>query len=431
MTEGGTASLRSWIEVPPEHDFPIQNLPYGVFEADRGPRVGVAIGDLVFDLAAAHDAGFFAATRFAPENVFRSQSLNAFMGAGKSVCSEVRHWITSLLSADNPTLREDQAMRGRLFVHRDAVRMRLPVRIGDFTDFYASKDHASNLGSMFRDPASPLTPNWLHMPIGYHGRSSSILISGEDVHRPCGQTKADDALTPSFGPSKALDFELEMGFFVGEGNAPGLPIPISKASGHVFGMVLVNDWSARDIQRWEYVPLGPFLGKSFATSISPWVVTLDALMPFRVASAVQEPPPLPHLRSEADWGFDIRLEVLLQSAKMAERRMAPLRICSGNFQTMYWNILQMLAHHTSNGTPMRTGDLCGSGTVSGQAEDSRGSLIEITWKGTKPLTLPTGETRKFLEDGDTVTLRGWAQGEGYRVGFGEVRGTILPASRWS
>lgn len=415
--------LRSWIDVPADHDFPIQNLPYGVFEDAGGPRVGVAIGDLVFDLSAAHQAGLFDATSLAADNVFARPTLNDFLRRGRAVWTEVRHWVTTLLSADSPTLRDDARTRARVFIPRADVRMRLPVEIGDFTDFYASKDHASNVGSMFRDPANPLTPNWLHMPIGYHGRSSSIFVSGVDVHRPSGQTKADDASVPTFGPSRALDYELEVGVFLGTGNAPGQPIPIEHAADHLFGLVLLNDWSARDIQRWEYVPLGPFLGKSFATSISPWVVTLDALAPFRVPGPAQEPAPLPHLRSPGNWGLDIHLEVHLQTATMRE----PVRISAVNFRTMYWNLLQMLAHHTSNGTPMRAGDLFGSGTVSGPTPESRGCLLELTWKGAQPLQLPGGESRKFLEDGDTVILKGWCQGSGFRVGFGEVRAKVLPS----
>lgn len=423
MNSAKTSPLRSWIDVPPDHDFPIQNLPYGVFEDDRPARVGVAIGEFVFDLKAAHDAGLFDGTVVAHENVFDRGSLNAFMALGRHAWSDVRHWLTNLLSADTPTLRDDAALRKRLLIPRASVRMKLPVEIGDFTDFYASKHHASNVGSMFRDPANPLTPNWVHMPIGYHGRAGSVFVSGMDVRRPCGQTKADDAPAPTFGPTRALDYELELGFFVGTGNEPGQPIPIDRAADHLFGMVLLNDWSARDIQRWEYVPLGPFLGKSFATSISPWVVPLDALAPFRVEGPAQSPLPLPHLVGNLSWGLDIELEVLLKSAAMRE----PARVSRVNFRAMYWSIVQMLAHHASNGTPMRTGDLCGTGTISGETEDSRGCLLELSWKGTKPVHLPGGELRSFLQDGDTVVMRGGCQGDGYRVGFGEVSAKVLSA----
>lgn len=423
MSSAATPRLRSWIDIPPDHDFSIHNLPYGIFDDGRGARVGVAIGDWVLDLVALQRGGLFDATSLAGDDVFEQSTLNAFIARGPRVWSETREWLTGLLSSDNPTLRDHASLRERGLIPRERVRMLLPVNVGDFTDFYASKDHASNVGRMFRDPTNPLTPNWVHMPIGYHGRSSSIVVSGTDIHRPWGQIKPDDAEAPLFGPSKALDFELEVGFFVGKANAPGQAVSASDAPDHLFGMVLVNDWSARDIQRWEYVPLGPFLGKSFATSISPWVVPMAALWPFRVPGPPQDPAPLPHLRTTGPWGLNIELEVLLQTARMA----APQRICAVNFKTMYWNILQLLVHHTSNGTPLRIGDLCASGTVSGPDETSRGSLLELAWKGTRPLALSSGETRKFLEDGDTVILRGWCQGNGYRVGFGDLSGRIIPS----
>lgn len=417
-------TLKSWLAVPDDCDFPIQNLPYGVFRrVDGRVAVGVAIGEQILDLTALHVAGFFDDTCLAGKNVFAQGSLNAFMAKGREAWSEVRTRVSSVLALDNARLRDDEALRRRAVVPMADVALLLPVEIGDFTDFYSSKEHATNVGTMFRDPKNALLPNWLHLPVGYHGRSGTVFVSGVDIHRPRGQTKADDAASPAMGPSRLLDFELEMGFFVGTGNEPGQAIPTDRAADHIFGMVLLNDWSARDIQKWEYVPLGPFLGKSFATSISPWVVTLDALAPFRVPGPVQEPKVLPYLRCEENQAYDIHLEAYLQSAKMAE----PMRITATNFKYMYWNMLQQLAHHTVNGTAMRTGDLCGSGTVSGPTEDSRGSMLEICWKGTKPLTLPDGDQRKFFADGDTVTLKGWCQGEGYRVGFGEVRATILPA----
>lgn len=415
--------LTSWVDVSPDSDFPIQNLPYGVFQRPGAASVvGVAIGDYVLDLAALHEAGLFADTRFAGENVFARQSLNAFMAKGRAAWTEARARISTLLQADNGALRDNAELRQKALIPASEVRMRLPVEIGDFTDFYSSKEHATNVGMMFRDPKNALLPNWLHLPVGYHGRAGTVFLSRQDIHRPMGQTKADDADVPSFGPSRLLDFELEMGFFVGAGNEPGHRVPIAEAADHIFGLVLLNDWSARDIQKWEYVPLGPFLGKSFATSISPWVVTLDALEPFCRPSPPQEPAVLPYLAHPGNGAFDIRLEAFLQSSAMKE----PMRITATNFKYMYWTMFQQLAHHTVNGTSMRTGDLCGSGTISGPTEDSRGSMLEICWKGTRPLKLPDGSERKFFADGDTVIIRGWCDGDGFRIGFGEVRAAILP-----
>ena len=416
--------LTSWVDVPSGSDFPIQNLPYGVFQqGSKPPAVGVAIGESVLDLSALHDAGLFGDTAFGKANVFAGCCLNDFMAAGRKAWTQARTRISSLLSVNNATLRDNPALRNRALIPASDVSMLLPVRIGDYTDFYASKHHATNVGTMFRGKENALMPNWLHLPVGYHGRSGTVFVSGVDVRRPKGQTKADDAELPSFGASRLLDFELEMGFFVGQGNEPGSSVSTANARDYIFGMVLLNDWSARDIQKWEYVPLGPFLGKSFATSISPWVVTLDALDPFRVAGEVQEPAVLEYLRFDGDRSYDIKLEASIQSAKMNE----PMRITATNFRHLYWNIYQMLAHHTVNGTAMRAGDLCGSGTVSGTTEDSRGCMLELCWKGTNPIKLPDGSERKFLADGDTVIIKGWCQGDGYRVGFGEVRATILPA----
>jgi fumarylacetoacetase len=302
--------------------------------------------------------------------------------------------------------------------------MLLPAAIGDYTDFYSSREHATNVGVMFRSPDNALQPNWLHLPVGYHGRSSSVVVSGTDVRRPMGQTKADDADNPTYGPSRLMDFELEMGFFVGPGNPLGEPIPIADATDHIFGMVLVNDWSARDIQKWEYVPLGPFLGKNFATSISPWVVTMDALEPFRCAGPAQEDPePLEYLASPGDCAYDIHLEVQLESEMMTD----PVTIATSNFRYMYWSICQQLAHHTVNGCNARPGDLYGSGTISGPEQHERGSMLELSWRGTEVIELPNGEERKFLADGDTVTMTGWCEKNGIKVGFGEVTGTLLPA----
>jgi len=411
-------ALRSFVPVPPESHFPIQNLPYAVFSCTVGGarHIGVAIGDMILDLHVLAQRGMLPAVCLAPQ-------LNPLLQAGQATWRAVRTTVTQLLSADEPALRDNGPLRADALVPRAEAFMVLPALIGDYTDFYSSREHATNVGSMFRGADNALMPNWLHLPVAYHGRSSSLVVSGTDLHRPCGQTKADDALLPTFGPSRSLDFELEMGMFVGPGNELGRAIPIAEAPAHVFGMVLVNDWSARDIQQWEYQPLGPFLGKNFATSISPWVVSLDALEPFRVAGPVQDPLPLSYLQSVGDWAFDIHLEVSLQTERMSRSHL----ICRSNAKHLYWNICQQVAHHTSNGCNLQPGDLLATGTISGPTPDSYGSMLELAWKGTRPLTLPSGETRTFLQDGDRVTMTGWCQGVGYRVGFGEVTGRVLPA----
>ena len=417
--------LRSFIPVAAESHFPIQNLPYGVFRRRSGgePHIGVAIGDQVLDLSVLEAEGLLAGAALGNARVFSQPTLNAFLALGPAGWREARSVISRLLRDDEPTLRDQPKLRAQALVSQAEVQMLLPTAIGDYTDFYSSREHATNMGIMLRGPDNPLLPNWLHLPVAYHGRSSSVVVSGTDLHRPKGQTKADEAAAPSFGPSRSVDFELEMGFFIGPGNALGEPIPIEQAPEHIFGLVLVNDWSARDIQKWEYVPLGPFLAKNFGTSISPWVVTLDALEPFRAAGPKQDPTPLPYLRSPGDWAFDIRLEVSLQGEKMDR----PQRICTSNSKYLYWNVCQQLAHHTVNGCNLRPGDLLASGTISGPTPDSYGSLLELAWRGSKPLMYPNGEKRVFIQDGDRITLTGWCQGDGYRVGFGEATGRILPA----
>jgi len=420
------ASLRSFVDVPADSHFSMHNLPFGAFRPRPGtpPRIGVAIGDHVLDLSVLAEKNLFTGPELSGTRVFHEPVLNAFMAMGRPAWSEARQRITELLGDDDPTLRDDPGLRDAALPRAASVEMRLPARIDDYTDFYSSREHATNVGTMFRGPDNALQSNWLHLPVGYHGRSSSIVVAGTDIRRPMGQTKADDAERPSYGPSRLMDFELEMGFFVGPGNEIGEPIPIGNSAEHIFGMVLVNDWSARDIQKWEYVPLGPFLGKNFATSISPWVVTLDALEPFRCAGPPQdEPEPLPYLIRPRDQSYDIHLEVLLQSTKMDR----PVRIASSNFRHMYWDIGQQLAHHTVNGCNARPGDLMASGTISGPGKHERGSMLELTWRGSEPLELPNGETRKFLADGDTVVMTGWCEGGGIRVGFGKVSGTLLPA----
>jgi len=417
-------ALSSFLDVPDAHPFPIQNLPYGVFRphADAEPRVGVAIGDFVLDLAVLEAEDVFEEATLRTELPFSEAALNVFMALGPPAWTSARATITHLLRDDTPDLRDDASLRQRALHPRRDVTLMMPALIGDYTDFYSSKEHATNVGSMFRDPENALKPNWPHLPVGYHGRASSIVLSGQGVRRPCGQLKPDDG-PPQHGPSRLLDFELEMGFFVGPGNTLGEPIAIDDAEAHIFGLVLVNDWSARDIQKWEYEPLGPFLGKSFATTISPWVVPMAALAPFRCDGPTQDPEPLPYLRSPEPRGLDIDLEVGLQSAQMD----APHTVCQSNTRHLYWDVHQQLAHHTVNGCNVRPGDLMASGTISGPTPDSYGSLLELTWRGEHPIELPTGETRTFLEDGDRVTMTAWAQGDGYRVGFGSATAEVLPA----
>ncbi|MBC8730592.1 fumarylacetoacetase [Paraburkholderia sp. UCT2] len=418
------ASRKSWIESAndPAGDFPIQNLPFGIF-SDRGNdarRVGVAIGDQIVDLAGLQAAGLL---NVAAHNVFARDALNDFIALGRDVWRSVRIQLSQLLARDTATLRDDAALRAKVLVRAADARLHLPVQIPGYTDFYSSKEHATNVGAMFRDPKNALLPNWSEMPIGYNGRASSVVVSGTPVRRPNGQLKLPDQERPVFGASRKLDIELETGFIIGGGNALGEPIACEDAEAHIFGMVLLNDWSARDIQQWEYVPLGPFNAKTFATTISPWVVTLDALEPFRVAQPVQEPEPLAYLRHRGKHAFDIHLEVTLraQPARQAST------IARTNFKYMYWTMAQQLAHHTVAGCNTRVGDLMGSGTISGPTEDSYGSLLELTWNGKKPLALKEGGTRTFIEDGDELTLVGWCQGDGYRVGFGACAAEILPA----
>jgi len=424
MNPTTSPTQRSFVEVSPESHFPIQNLPYGVFRRSGEPaRVGVAIGEHVLDLTLLDAKQRLNVAGVQGHRLFETGRLNEFMAAGREVWSATRARVSYLLRADVPELRDDATLREQALLPMAEATMLLPAEIGDYTDFYSSREHATNVGTMLRGPENALMPNWLHLPVAYHGRASSVVVSGTDVVRPRGQSKPEKADAPIFGPTRSLDFELEMGVFVGPGNDLGTPIPISEAEEHLFGMVLVNDWSARDIQAWEYVPLGPFLAKNFATSVSPWVVLLEALEPFRTAGPAQDPTPLPYLQATSPGAFDIRLEVLLQSEKMDR----PARISASNFRHLYWSMAQQLAHHTVNGCNLRPGDLLASGTISGPTPDSYGSLLELTWRGSKPLALPGGETRTFLQDGDRLTLTGWCQGDGYRVGFGEVTGRVLPA----
>ena len=428
--------MRSFLDIPSDAPFSRHNLPSGVFTR-RGyadPRVGVAVGDQVLDLAVLAERDLLDLPELGGARPFHADALNDVMALSGPARRALRTRLQRLLRADETALRDDAETRALALVAQSEVTMRLPARIGDYTDFYASRQHATNVGAMFRGRENALMPNWLHLPVGYHGRASSVVVSGTEVIRPRGQTRPDDTAPPVFGPTKKLDFELELGFVVGCGNRLGEPIPVGEAPAHLFGFCLVNDWSARDVQRWEYVPLGPFLAKNFATSVSPWVVPYEALAPFRVAGEPQRgdnPVPLPYLRQPEPRALDLTLEVYLETERMRDEGIAPHRIARTNARNLYWSPEQQLAHHTVNGCNTRPGDLLASGTISGETPDSYGSLLELTWRGERPLALPTGETRTFLQDGDRVVMTGWAEGEDedgrFRVGLGVVEGTVEPA----
>ena len=422
MPHPNDPKLRSFIPVDPDSDFPIQNLPYGVFSANTGlaPRIGVAIGDHVLDLwELAQDCRF----DLVEPAVFAAPQLNPFMALGPKIWSKTRARISELLREDYPELRDNEELRRRALVPMRDVKLHLPFAVSGYTDFYSSKEHATNVGVMFRGKDNALQPNWLHMPIGYNGRASTVVVSGTKVRRPRGQLKPPNVELPSFGPCKRLDFELEMGVVVGQPSLMGEMLTETQAEEMIFGFVLLNDWSARDIQQWEYVPLGPFQAKAFATSISPWVVTREALEPFRLHGPAQDPAPLPYLKQARPNNYDLELGVGLRAAGTNEAQ----EICRTNFKYMYWSSVQQLMHHASSGCAMNIGDLLGSGTISGPEKHQRGSLLEISWNGSEPLELRGGLTRSFLDDGDSLVMRGWCQGDGYRVGFGEVEGTIMPA----
>ncbi len=418
-------NLNCFIEIKKDSHFPLQNLPYGIFKTsdNPSPRAGTAIGKFILDLSVLESEGFFSDVFKDRKKIFSNSDLNLFMSLGRDVRKRIRKILQQILSIDNPALKDNDSLRKQCLIDSGRCEMCMPVTVGDYTDFYSSREHATNVGIMFRGKENALMPNWLHLPVAYHGRASSVVLSGTDIIRPKGQTKADDAELPSFGPTKLLDFELEMGYFIGTGNRLGEPVPVEKADEHIFGMVLVNDWSARDIQKWEYVPLGPFLAKNFATSISPWIVTLEALEPFKTNKIIQNPEPLPYLKSRGSWSYDINLEVSLKTNKLNE----PFVISRSNYKYMYWDICQQLAHHTVTGCNMRTGDLLASGTISGPDRSSYGSMLELTWRGAEPVKLPGNDKRKFLADGDELIISGWCDGNNYRVGFGEVKGKILPA----
>ncbi|MBT8311776.1 MAG: fumarylacetoacetase [Eudoraea sp.] len=415
-------SKKSWITVPQDSDFPIQNIPFGVFlTRDDIITIGTRIGDQAIDLGALHQLGYFEGIPLT-EDIFLQDSLNDFISDGKKTWRLVRNRISEIFDINNPKLRDNKAHRTTVLFSMEEIEMQLPVHIGDYTDFYSSKEHATNIGSMFRDPEKALLPNWLHIPVGYHGRSSTIVPSGTPIRRPKGQTLPKGSDTPVFGPSKMVDFELEMAFITTDANKMGEAIPLDEAEDHIFGLVLFNDWSARDIQKWEYVPLGPFLAKNFASSISPWIVTLDALEPFRTDSPRQDPPPLPYLQQEGKKSFDINLE-----AAITPENGVPTTVARSNFKYMYWTMAQQLTHHTVNGCKVNSGDMMGSGTISGATPDSYGSMLELAWQGTKPITLSDGSTRTSIQDHDTVTMRGYCQNDEIRIGFGEVKTKVLPA----
>lgn len=413
---------KSWINVDKNSDFPIQNIPFGVFLTnDDIVTIGTRIGDFAIDLNALYQLGYFDGIELT-DDIFLQNTLNAFISSGKKTWREVRNRIAEIFDANNPKLRDNESHKKEILFNVSEIEMQLPVQIGDYTDFYSSREHATNVGIMFRDPNNALLPNWLHIPVGYHGRSSTIVPSGVAVRRPLGQTLPNGETNPVFGASKLVDFELETAFITADANKMGEYIPVEETENHIFGMVLFNDWSARDIQKWEYVPLGPFLAKNFASSISPWIVTIDALEPFRCESPKQEPTPLPYLQQTGNHAFDINLEVLIQPENGEETSVS-----KSNFKYMYWTMSQQLAHHTINGCQVNAGDMMGSGTISGPTPDSYGSMLELTWGGKNPITLKDGTQRKFIADNDTVIMRGFCQNNDLRIGFGEVSSKLLPA----
>lgn len=421
-----TWEARSWVPVAKDSHFPLQNLPLGIFSTSERPRprVGVALGEKIIDLSVLQAQGFLDELALSSE-IFAKEVLNSFLARGKKPLQALRKILLQLFDAQNDTLQSQSTLHAQLLLSQKEATLHLPVSVGDYTDFYSSMEHASNVGSLFRDPKNPLLPNWKHIPVGYHGRASSIVLSGVPIRRPVGQRRPPNTKNPLFGPSKQLDFELEMAFVTCGSSHLGERISVEKAEEYIAGLLLFNDWSARDIQAWEYVPLGPFLGKNFASSVSPWLVTLEALAPFRREGPVQDPPPLPYLQSHGKNNFDIHLEAHLQLPHQPAQC-----ISRSNFKYMYWNIRQQLAHHTIGGCNIRAGDMYASGTISGPTPDSYGSMLELSWRGERPLSLPGAQKRSFLEDGDRLMLQGYAEQKGLRIGFGEVQAEILPAQPW-
>ena len=416
---------KCWLNVEKKSDFPIQNIPFGVFLTKENViTIGTRIGDYAIDLAALQQLGYFEGIPLT-DDIFMQDSLNDFIADGQTTWRLVRNRIADLFDLKNQKLQKNNDHKEVAIFNVDDIEMLLPVEIGDYTDFYSSKDHATNVGTMFRDPENALLPNWVHIPVGYHGRASSIVVSGTKVRRPLGQTMPQGASSPVFGPSKLLDFEVEMGFITTDANKLGKAIEVNEAKSHIFGMVLLNDWSARDIQKWEYVPLGPFLAKNFASTISPWIVTLDALEPFKVDGPVQDPTPLNYLIEEGQSSFDIQIQTSIQPKKEKETLVS-----TTNFKNLYWSISQQLAHQTVNGCNVRSGDLYGSGTISGKEKSSYGSMLELSWKGTEPLIMSDGSERKFIQDGDTVIMRAHCKNDDLRIGFGECVGRIKKARKF-
>jgi len=412
----------SWIKIDSSSDFSIHNIPFGIYgDATIKHRACSAIGDYIIDLAELAKHGYL--NNLVSTEIFESKFLNDFIGLGKSTTNKVRERIIDLFSTENKELQNNAAHQQLILKKQSDVCMLLPVQVGDYTDFYSSIDHATNIGKMIRDPENALMPNWKHIPVGYHGRASSIQVSGHSLHRPKGQQKPADAPVPVYGPCKLLDFELETGFIIGKNTAIGESVSTAKADEYIFGMLLFNDWSARDIQTWEYVPLGPFLSKNFASTVSPWIVTLEAIEPFRTKGYVQEPKVLPYLEYLGDKNVDIKLEVYIQPENGNANK-----VCTSNYKYMYWTMEQQLAHHTVNGCNVNVGDLMGSGTISGPEPHEFGSMMELSWKGTKPLKMDDGTERKFINDNDTVIIKGWCEKEGIRVGFGECKAKVLPAN---
>ena len=419
MIKANDPNRKSWIEVTSQSDFPIQNIPFGIFKtSDKTICVGSRIGDYAIDLNALLKLNYFDGISL-DRDIFNKETLNDFLKLGKPIWRQVRDRIAEIFDSNNAM---DESHKTVVLSKINEVEMLMPVKVGDYTDFYSSRQHAYNVGCMFRDPNNALLPNWLHIPVGYHGRASSIILSGTNIYRPKGQQLPTDSDTPTFGPCKLLDFELEMAFITGQGKNLGETISTKEADDYIFGMCIFNDWSARDIQKWEYVPLGPFLGKSFASSISPWIVTLDSLEPFRVPGEKQEPAVLPYLEFEGNKNIDINLEVLVSS-----NNFDPHPISKSNYKYMYWNMTQQLAHHTINGCNINAGDMMASGTISGNTPKAYGSMLELSWKGTKPIPMPDGSERKFLQDNDSLIMRAHCQANQYRIGFGEVKTKILPA----
>lgn len=422
MLKANNPALTSWIAVSSDSDFPIQNIPFGVFKtAEKSPRVATIIGDTVIDLDELAKRGYFSDLGV-DTTVFSQSYINDFMALGKPATRAVRDRISDLFEKNNTELVGNTQVLANVLHNINEVELLLPVQVGDYTDFYSSREHATNVGTMFRDPDNALLPNWLHLPVGYHGRASSIVVSGTEIHRPKGQQRPDDSQPPVYGPCKLLDFELEMAFVIGQPTKMGQSISTAAAEDYIFGLALFNDWSARDIQKWEYVPLGPFLAKNFASTVSPWIVTLDALEPFRTNGYEQDPEVLPYLKYEGKKNYDIKLQVAIQP-EAGEAKV----VCNSNFKHMYWTMTQQLAHHTVNGCNVKVGDMCASGTISGPTADSYGSMLEISWRGTKPVDMPDGTQRRFINDGDTVVMKGWGEVNGLRIGFGECAGKLLPA----